>query len=51
MRPDVPFCEALWCLGQFRLVLFPDSGHVPYADEPEAYFGTVARVLREACRR
>jgi proline iminopeptidase len=34
-----------------RLVLFPDSGHAPYTDEPEAYFGTVARFLREACRR
>jgi proline iminopeptidase len=35
-----------------RLVLFPDSGHAPYADEPEAYFETVAGFLRSlpACR-
>lgn len=28
-----------------RLVLFPDSGHAPHLDEPEAYFDTVTRFL------
>lgn len=28
-----------------RLVLFPDSGHAPYLDEPEAYFSTVRNFL------
>ena len=28
-----------------RLVVFPDSGHAPYLDEPESYFGEIARFL------
>ncbi len=33
-----------------RLVLFPDSGHATYLDEPVAYFGTVTRFLRDVRR-
>lgn len=29
-----------------RLVVFPDSGHAPFVDEPEAYFGEIDRFLR-----
>lgn len=28
------------------LTLFPDSGHLPYLDEPEAYFATIVTFLR-----
>lgn len=32
-------------LANARLVLFPESGHSPYLDEPEDYFATVAEFL------
>ncbi len=34
-----------------RLVLFPESCHAPYLDEPEAYFSAVTRFLGEAGRQ
>jgi len=29
-----------------RLILFPDSAHSAFLDEPEAYFGAVTGFLR-----
>jgi proline iminopeptidase len=29
-----------------RMVLFPESGHAPHTDEPEAYFGVVTAFLK-----
>lgn len=34
-----------------RLVLFPDSGHSPYLDEPDAYFATVTGFLKSVAGR
>lgn len=34
-----------------RLVVFPESGHAPFIDEPDAYFGEIDRFLSEVRRR